>query len=322
MKSSLLKLKLALVVVIAVMASCSNESNFGYQTSKETNISVVKDLENVNTELLSKLPVDTRSTKWNFKQTVAVIVADLGGAWRGVKWGGNVGRSIGFCMGNPAVGYFAGATLGGVVAGSFSSWLVSPDAWFVKAPNDDFERIKDFCTKLTDDQMNFKNEIVGFTIVDSTAKTNIDMMEELIAQSKLDRRSLNIGRAHNIMLSAMDGSVVINEKKKNITSDSKIKKAILDSKEFVDGCKSIAMNMNSEQVLNDDPILNEVMDLFNQIVDKYPSDVNDVAFLVGKYVEIIDRTKELSSEQKECIKSGLATALYSAQYWQSKFEKR
>ena len=37
------------------------------------------------------------------------------------------------------------------------------------------------------------------------------------------------------------------------------------------------------------------------------------SFLVGKYVEIIDRTKELSSEQKECIKSGLAIALYSAQ---------
>ena len=321
MKSSLLKLKLALVVVIAVMASCSNESNFGYQTSKEPNTNVVKDLENVNTELLSKLPVGTRGTKWNFKQTASVITTDLGGAWKGVKWGGDVGRKIGLCMGNPAVGFFAGAMLGGVVVGSFSSWLVSPDAWFVKAPND-FERIKDFCTKLTDDQMNFKNEIVGFTIVDSTAKTNIDMIEELIAQSKLDRRSLNIGRAHNIMLSAMDGSVIINEKKRNINSNSKIKKAILDSKEFVDGCKSIAMNINSEQVLNDDPVLNKVMDLFSHIIEEYPSEVNDVAFLVGKYVEIIDRTNELSSEQKECIKSGLATALYSAQYWQSKLERK
>ena len=198
MKSSLLKLKFALFVVMAVMASCSNESNLGYQTSKETNISVVKDLEKVNTELLSKLPVGTRSTKWNFKQTVTVITADLGGAWKGVKWGGTVGRNIGFCMGNPAVGFFAGATLGGVVAGSFCSWLASPDAWFVKSP-DDFDRIKDFCTKLTEDQMNFKNEIVGFTIVDSTAKTNIDIVEELIAKSKLDRQSLNIGRTHNIM---------------------------------------------------------------------------------------------------------------------------
>lgn len=82
------------------------------------------------------------------------------------------------------------------------------------------------------------------------------------------------------------------------------------------------MNINSEQVLNDDPVLNKVMDLFSHIVEEYPSEVNDVAFLVGKYVEIIDRTNELSSEQKECIKSGLATALYSAQYWQSKLERK
>lgn len=311
-----------LVAIAIVLVSCSNEGTYENQIPKETNVQVIKDLENVNAELLSTIPADTRSSKkWSKKDIINVVCADVEGALIGARIGSKIGTYIGLGLGSPLTGGVFGAGLGAIAGGSFKSWLSSPDEWFVKAPND-FDKIKDYCAEITDDQLNFRNNIASFTIVDSTAITNIDIAKQLIEKSKLDKKSLNIGRSHNTILSTMDGSITLKKKVPTATDNSKIKEAILNSKEFQDSCKIIAMKINSEELLSSDTILNKVMSLFNQILAEYPSKTDDVAFIIGKYVDVIDKTNDLTTEQKNCIKSGLATALYSSKYWESKFENR
>ena len=66
-----------------------------------------------------------------------------------------------------------------------------------------------------------------------------------------------------------------------------------------------------------DTMLSKVMELFNQVLEGYAFKIDDVAFIIGKYVDVIEESDELTTEQKQCIKSGLATALYSFKYWES-----
>lgn len=57
------------------------------------------------------------------------------------------------------------------------------------------------------------------------------------------------------------------------------------------------------------------------INEKVTSETDDIAFVIGKYMEVIEISTELTEEQKESIKCGLATGLYSSNYWEYKMQK-
>ena len=46
-----------------------------------------------------------------------------------------------------------------------------------------------------------------------------------------------------------------------------------------------------------------------------------VVIIIGKYMEVIDTSFELTDDQKESIKYGLATALYSSNYWEKRYDE-
>ena len=52
----------------------------------------------------------------------------------------------------------------------------------------------------------------------------------------------------------------------------------------------------------------------------YTSKTNDVAFIIGKYIDIIEKSNESTTEQIINTKSRLATVLYRSEYWESKFK--
>lgn len=54
--------------------------------------------------------------------------------------------------------------------------------------------------------------------------------------------------------------------------------------------------------------------------ERYSVESSDVAFVIGRYNEVIDTTKELTDEEKVNIKASFATALYSSKYWDEKLK--
>lgn len=140
-------------------------------------------------------------------------------------------------------------------------------------------------------------------------------------------------KRHNIILASLDGTVDLkakastnttaggDESERSVDVETRIlQESIVESKELMDSCKIIAKMASEGQLITSDPISDKVMDLFKNILENYSVESSDVAFVIGKYIEIIDKTNELTEEQKREIKATLATALYSSKYWETKLK--
>ena len=307
------------LATVIMLVSCSNGDTYEIQSSKVENAQVIKDLEKVNSELLSTVPSGTR---WIGKERLQVVSADIGGAWGGGRIGGRAGGTIGMAFGNPVTGAVFGAFLGGIIGGAYASWLAAPDE--MVAITDNSQSIERVCEILINDDMSINKSVIdksALRAAESTTTNKLDVEEELILESKLDENSLNIGKTHNIILSVMDGSVILQNEEQELLDSSNFKEAFFNSENFIDSCKSIGANASVGRFSTSDTMLNRVMELFNQVLEEYASKTDDVAFIIGKYVDVIEDSNELTTEQKQSIKSGLATALYSFKYWETTWEE-
>jgi hypothetical protein len=306
-----------LLTMIAIFASCSTEVTYEAQSPKVSNTKVVKKLQNVNLELMSTVPAETRGwRRWSLKQKMNVITADIGGAWGGGKIGGRIGGWVGMSCGNPITGCVFGASVGAIVGGAYGSWLASPGTRAIATPNNSLS-IEKACKILMNDDMSINENAIKTT--DRTINNKLDVDNRLLIESKLDDNSLNIGKVHNLILSVMDGTVILQNK--DLPDSSSIKEALFNSDKLIDSCKIAGTEASIGNLLTSDAMLSKIMELFNQVLEEYASKTDDVAFIVGKYVDIIENSQELTSEQKKSIKSGLATALYSSKYWELTSDK-
>lgn len=60
---------------------------------------------------------------------------------------------------------------------------------------------------------------------------------------------------------------------------------------------------------------------FEDLFLKYSVESKDVVYLINRYSDVIKASTELTDEEKDWIMSGLATVLYSFNYWDSTFKK-
>lgn len=305
-----------------IFASCSKEDTYKILSSKVDNSQVISDLKKVNSELLSIAQPCTRG--WGDKDKIKVVTADVTGAWGGGKIGAEAGGVIGMAFGSPITGGIFGAFLGGVIGGAYASWMTAPVSMVPVIDNS--QSIEEACKILINDDMSINRIAIKFAELSTlsratttTSKLHVD--EELIIESKLDENSLNIGEAHNIILSVMDGSVILQTEDNALPDSFSLKEALFKSEAFVDECKMIGADASVGRFLTSDTMLSKVMELFNQVLEGYASKTDDVAFIIGKYVEVIERSNELSTEQAQSIKFGLATALYSFKYWEITFNE-
>lgn len=69
-----------------------------------------------------------------------------------------------------------------------------------------------------------------------------------------------------------------------------------------------------------DSNVDKILELFEDVLKQYPEESKDVAFVIDKYIEIIDQSDELTEEEKMVLKSTFATALCSSKYWEDNMQ--
>lgn len=329
---------MSLALMAFAVTSCSHEEVNDIQTANIEEAKVIIDLKNVNAELLANAPSETRGwSSWTTKEKAKVVSADVAGAVAGGKAGAWTGAKVGTFLGSPITGGVFGATIGAIVGGAWSSWINSPNEACEMAPIgdentnlDDFDIISQSCRLLINDDLSINEEFVNSSVepINYESKAirkkmkvggnGIDVNQDLIEQSKLDENSLVVGRMHNAMLSVLDGSIDI-QSSTEIEGESELKRALFNSEELMNSCRNIKTDDSN---LTSDKMLNKVMELFNQVLLEYPSKADDVAFIIGKYIDVIEQTTELTKDQKTHIKYGLSTALYSSIYWEQEFKNK
>lgn len=64
-----------------------------------------------------------------------------------------------------------------------------------------------------------------------------------------------------------------------------------------------------------DSNVDKILELFEDVLKQYPEESKDVAFVIDKYIEIIDQSDELTKDEKMVLKPAFAVVLYSTKFW-------
>lgn len=64
-----------------------------------------------------------------------------------------------------------------------------------------------------------------------------------------------------------------------------------------------------------DSNVDKILELFEDVQKQYPEESKDVAFVIDKYIEIIDQSDELTKDEKMVLKPAFAAVLYSTKFW-------
>lgn len=151
------------------------------------------------------------------------------------------------------------------------------------------------------------------------AQEKIELKDEILSAVNLNQENLNVGKMHNVILSVLDGSATIDESKvvstKNIFYNS-----IIESGEMEELFEEMKTNMAVGTTPSIETKAEYAMELFKNLFVKYSAENKDVVYIINKYSNIIKVSMELTDEEKDWIMSGLATALYSFNYWNVTFE--
>lgn len=165
------------------------------------------------------------------------------------------------------------------------------------------------CEKTLSEDLSINDNSIKLT---PKAKEKITIDSDLLSNVELNKNQLNVGKMHNIMLTVLDKSASLNINSTE-TGDSTITAKILKSEDFENMYNDLTQKSNTET--KEGTLDEEVLKLFYEVFEKYPDNNQDVVFIINKYAEAIDSSDELSEEEKNNIKTGLATALYSFNYW-------
>lgn len=103
---------------------------------------------------------------------------------------------------------------GGVIGGAYSSWLASPNTRAIPSfnvPGCSF--MANECMILVKEDLSVNTAAV--IVKDDKILERLNVDEELLERVNLDEECLTVGSIHNILLSSLDGSVVVDSNVKN-----------------------------------------------------------------------------------------------------------
>lgn len=301
-----------LFIVGCALNSCTSDENLNSgKVHLESNVvaesQLIMEIKSLNDSLLTQ----TRGRGWSRRDWMKVCVADIGGAYSGGKGGAVIGGKVGTIMGNPITGAVFGAAIGGIICGAGNSWLNAPSSRAISATPDVYAAITTSCKVGLDGNLIINTGNIVSKTPDGELKMKID--DTTLSKVKLSEDQLKVGKMHNAILSYLDGSVVVNKENLEIKDSSLC--AIVDAPEMKE-LYNKTINDCKQGKINKETAADYAISLFEDVFTDYVAITDDVVYIINKYIDILDKPSSgLTDDEKTWIKNGLATALYSYNYW-------
>lgn len=332
-----------LVVFFAFMAvSCNTEEKAMVNKDDDLKSELIAQLKDFNSQL--EVHPATRFD-WCFWGTVAW--EDIKGAYRGARFGYRYGKFFGphgATIGSVACGLVVAAATSYVVSMAVAppeDGMVIDDRLIDHVYNDHLIMFQYAITVTQDDLLKIKNDAnVGvvfppeYGYLEDIGGLHNGTLDGVLSGtitgtvSANDGDGTHIGGALGDVLGTGTG-MVDNDMPDAILIDSTALN-IMTSSDFVAEYKAIVYdaiqeagagdNINLDElppIVEDDPIVKEIMELFKEVYMTYPEKADDVDFLINRYIEMIEASDAISDADKEAIYSGFSVAAYSSRYWEA-----
>lgn len=240
-----------------------------------------------------------------------IIAADCGGAYSGGKAGAWAGAYLG------PDGAIAGGLIGGLlggVCGSYVAWKsLNSESRAASLSPVNIELAKERTINA------YATVFEGNNIVSDCTPRIVNVQYPVVNENVT-----LMGAKHNMILSKLVNDENLSKDGIRHLSESQIK--IINSKEFSDSFNScmetICTNIISSDgmTLNDDDISSKLMNMFYDILIRYPEGLTDIEFLINKYMDAVKNSDEIPEHDKELIYSGLSVAASSSEFWNDNYK--
>ena len=292
-----------LLLFCLVFASCSKEVAYNDIQKESNNSLLISEMSDFNDSLLQTVS-QTRASNKQILDRMSIVVADAIGAYEC----GSVGAKIGAFFGHPHVG----AGICALVGGAYSSYKC-------------YDLLHS--TRALSSPVKYQPLQVAAAYVPAVENTSIiqnNLPKQIsINFSEPNDEAIEFGAKHNVIVSNLQTN--------NFAIDSDVKKLltkeefeILSSNDFIDEYDNIVNNLSDcivnkriPQNANED-VSSMLMNLFASILETYSDKLEDTEFIINKYLDAVQRSSELTSEEKDNIYKSLSVAASSFEFWNGK----
>lgn len=305
------------IVIVAITSCVKNnetieeEHNKKIEESVYQNSPLLRDLSEYNTEYKSMNPETRAGQKW--LRFCAVMGADLIGVYEGCRIGVEVGVTVGGVVGHPIEGAVIGGVIAGSVCGIGASYVASKSVSECAILSDDilFDQLYNFMT----DNYSRIQEIKESQLNKTPIANQILVPEQAIV----------MGALHNEGLSKLNSETLYNVTKvsncENLYLEQGVDKQILLNSDFRMGCKDhFALVLDAKTSPIGDSLPDKVMELYYELISGNAITPENMVNHINSYYSIVKNSQELTSQEKDCIYTGLSVSLFSFDYWKDHYE--
>lgn len=334
MKQNIFKLWAFFIVIALVSCKSTDDSPSGDFAQSNTTILQLKEY---NASITQNLNVLTRAKNNKWYKDLSIVMADFGGAAKGVQWGHKFALTAGAMSGG--TGYFATTVAFGAVIGCGASYLAYLDkyGYNIKDKNltTDGPLFLNAKSSLTSSLEYFKGNVANQNF------NNVIFCKLAIPEKYKDLKC--IGENHNGLLQEIllddaslvsphfvgggpiisgglkpagpgtwnTGNGISSSYMARVLENDTIKFAynqIAETKEVLDYKKYIKDNIESNKV-------RETLLQYAALFETLPLTTENMIQTVNDYVAIIEKNSDFSEEEKSIVYSAMIVSLYSNYLW-------
>lgn len=327
MKKFFLLLSIILPASAFVISGCQ-KANINESTINVEESQLLTDLSALNQQILSEYP----STK-GLGKICAIVGADFLAGYEGAEKGAKVGAAIGFvCAGQCGTGAIVGGAIGCLVCGGGASYAVGKGLGGGCITNGEFpfDDLYKQCATFYPDLMSPNN---GYEFVENMME-NLELVpvQSISAGLKLPAKAIKVGALHNVVLEELNTGVLednVFTVTEGITPAISAEEGVIaGDSQLYETCKTTLQDFITKQpninnyFISKDGISDKVMELYHDIFERTSYESEGLVDIINQYYNIVDKSNELTLEEKESIYAGLSISLFSYNYWVEKgYEK-